>query len=364
MDRGTSQYSSAQHSIAQDATPRSSAEQDAAGQSASQVGSAERGVSRRGFLGGAGVLAGGALASAASGAAGAAGVAVAEEAGDAIAPAMGHIIHTSYICTGCRTCELSCVLFHERLINPQLSRNFVNIDYQDAHRTNVLYCQQCDDPKCLKACPTGALHVDETTGARVIDQDVCIGCQSCLNACIFAAGGQGQSRIKYNKQTGTCFKCDLCGGDPMCVKRCPLGATMASWVDYPDIVRPGIDDYVELTTEGAIEGITFSKEYSGAHAGKAEDEKEWALVPTETGVEVKGQVTSSDGAELRVRMSADFYDAQGNYLGSSVEHQYCMTMHEHLEITLEYACDDYSNIASVVLVGNVGYWVSVSDVEY
>ena len=317
---------------------------------------------RRGVIGGAA-----AAITGLAGASVAASVACASEAAAddaAIKPAMGHIVHQSYICTGCRTCELSCALFHERAINPQRARNIVNIDYQDAHRTNVLYCQQCDDPKCLKACPTGTLHVDPDTGARVIDQDVCIGCQSCLNACIFAAGGQGQSRIKYNPETGTCFKCDLCGGDPMCVKRCPLGASMASWIEYGPIVRPGIDDYVELSTEGAIEGIKFTKDYSGAHAGKCEDEKEWALVETESGVAVKGQVTSSEGAELRVRMTAEFYDKDGNLLGTSVEHQWCLTMHEHLEITLEYDCADYSDIASVKLVGNVGYWVSVSDVEY
>lgn len=52
----------------------------------------------------------------------------------------------------------------------------------------------------------------------------------------------------------------LTGGDPLCVKRCPLGASQLSWEEYT-VVRPGIDDYVEKSTEGALEGVTFTKEY-------------------------------------------------------------------------------------------------------
>ncbi len=320
----------------------------------------ENGVSRRGFIGGAGILAGGTLAANAA-------LANADEKPidtEAIAPSIGHINHVSYICTNCRTCELICALSHEQLINPRLSRNIVNCDIQAGYVTEVLYCQQCDDPKCLKACPTGALHVDPETGARVIDQDVCIGCQSCLNACIYAQGGQGVSRIKYNPETNTCFKCDLCGGDPMCVKRCPLGATQASWVEYGPIIRPRIDDYVEQVTEGALEGVTFEKDYSGPHAAKAADTRDWAVVATDTGVAAVGEITSSDGAELRVRMQASFFDADGNSLGDSAERQWCLTMHEYIPIELPIELADPSQVARVLLTANISYWVSTVDEEY
>ena len=317
-----------------------------------------QGVSRRGFLGGTGAAA----AVIAAGSAASAAIADVNEA--PIQPSMGHINHLSYICTGCKTCELTCVLSHEGLLNPRYARNIVNKDIQAGWVVNVLYCQQCDDPKCLKACPTGALHVDPETGARVIDQDVCIGCQTCLNACIFAAGGQGESRIKYNPETGKCFKCDLCGGDPICVKRCPLGASQASWIKYRDIIRPKIDDYVVATTEGAIEGVSFNKQYSGGQAAKAGDVRDWALVATETGVKAVGEVTSSEGGELRIRMYAEFLDAAGNVLGTSAEHQWCLTMHEYL--TMELALDgvDPASIAAVNLVADISYWVAGVDQEY
>lgn len=169
--------------------------------------------------------------------------------------------------------------------------------------------------------------------------------------------------IKYNPATNTCIKCDLCGGDPMCVKRCPLGASQLSWEEYT-VVRPGIDDYVEKSTEGALEGVTFTKEYTGPHAGKAMDEQDWALVPADGGVQVKGQVTSSDGADLRVKMHCDFKDASGNVLGSSEEHMWCMSIHEHLPLEFSFAIDDPSQIAEVVLIGDISYWVKGVDEEY
>ena len=319
------------------------------------------GFSRRNFL--MGTFAGGAAAATAM--AGLSGCSAEDDDTSlgGIQKSMGYITHMAKICTGCRTCELICALTHEKVINPLLSRNHVVTDIQAGHVTEVRYCQQCDDPKCMHACHAGALHVDPETGARVIDQDKCTGCQKCMNACIFAQAG-GESRIRYNAATNTCFKCDLCGGEPKCVQYCPLGASMASWIDYPEIIRPGIDDYVELTTEGAIEGITFEKDYSGAHAGKAQDEKPWAMVATDTGVKVVGQVTSSDGAELRVRIKAEFYDANGHLIDESVEHQYCMTMHEHMPIELEWDTADYSAVTTVVLVANIGYWVAGVDEEY
>ncbi len=318
------------------------------------------GVSRRGFLGGAGVAAG-VLATTA-------GMAMADEAApaeeEAIQPALGHINHLSYVCAGCRICEIVCTLSHEGKIQPSLARNIVHKDIQAGDLTHVLYCQQCDDPQCLKACPTGALHVDPETGARVIDQDVCIGCQTCLNACIYAQGGQGESRIKFNPETNTCFKCDLCGGDPLCVKYCPIGASQSSWIEYREIVRPGIDDYVENVTEGAIEGIEFVRAFTGLQAAKAQDTKEWALVATDTGAAAVGQFTSSEGGELRITMHAEFYDADGNLLGSSPEHQWCLTMHEYLDIELPIEIDDVSKIASVTLLADISYWVTGVDEEY
>ena len=43
-------------------------------------------------------------------------------------------------------------------------------------------CQHCENPECVKVCPTEASHVAED-GTIQIDKDKCIGCQFCVAQC-------------------------------------------------------------------------------------------------------------------------------------------------------------------------------------
>jgi protein NrfC len=181
----------------------------------------ENGISRRDLLRGAGLAFGGIAASAALSAC--APNTAAQSASDgttaALQKAKGHIDVDSSICAGCRTCIMTCTLRNEKVLNGELSRMQLSRDVLGGAICEPLPCKQCDGPECLWACPTGALHVDETTGARVIDSAVCIGCQSCVNSCPATP-----PRVRYNADTNKSFKCDLCGGEPQCVKFCPSGA--------------------------------------------------------------------------------------------------------------------------------------------
>ena len=47
----------------------------------------------------------------------------------------------------------------------------------------------------------------------MVNADLCIGCRMCTVAC--PLGG-----ITINYENGKSIKCDLCGGDPYCVKVC------------------------------------------------------------------------------------------------------------------------------------------------
>lgn len=76
-----------------------------------------KGVSRRGFLTGGGLIAGAAVMAGLAGCA-PAGKGELASTGEAVPKAKGHVVHQQYICSGCRTCELTCVLSHEQLINP------------------------------------------------------------------------------------------------------------------------------------------------------------------------------------------------------------------------------------------------------
>ena len=134
-------------------------------------------------------------------------------------PSKGYILANPDICGGCRTCEAVCSLHKEGISNPELARIQVLKDELDGYICEAMPCKQCDGPRCLLACPTGALHVDGVSGARVIDEDQCIGCKSCMEACPATP-----PRIRFNTAKNKSFKCDLCNGEPQCVTFCPTGA--------------------------------------------------------------------------------------------------------------------------------------------
>jgi Fe-S-cluster-containing hydrogenase component 2 len=64
----------------------------------------------------------------------------------------------------------------------------------------------------------------------IIEEEKCNGCMTCVNECPF----QG---ITYDKVNKKAIKCDLCGGDPMCVKVCQPGALVAFEPDRKQLFR-------------------------------------------------------------------------------------------------------------------------------
>jgi anaerobic carbon-monoxide dehydrogenase iron sulfur subunit len=129
-------------------------------------------------------------------------------------------------CTGCRTCEMACSLYHEGKCSPVLSRMRI-IKYEALGKSYPSVCCQCSKPQCSKpqcssVCPSGAIKPDEMTGALTVDEDLCTGCRTCLVAC---------PQIGFHPQKKVAFKCDLCGGEPQCVRFCTSGAISFSGVD-------------------------------------------------------------------------------------------------------------------------------------
>lgn len=131
----------------------------------------------------------------------------------------GRIVWDATLCTGCRACEVVCSLQHEGVVGPQLSRIRIATWEYEAWRTEAYVCKQCVAAECLAACPTGAISVDQRSGALAIHEDKCNGCRECMEAC-----PSSPSRIGYNAGKVVCVKCDLCGGEPQCVKSCQQGA--------------------------------------------------------------------------------------------------------------------------------------------
>lgn len=117
------------------------------------------------------------------------------------------------LCTGCRMCELTCSLAKTGIVTPSRARLRVRQSKENG-ACNVTICRHCKVPLCHNACPVPeAMYVDERTGAVSIIEEKCVGCLACAEACPFDA-------IQIGPE-GEVLKCDLCGGNPVCVRYCP-----------------------------------------------------------------------------------------------------------------------------------------------
>ncbi len=133
------------------------------------------------------------------------------------------IVHDPEHCTGCGLCDLMCSLYHEGEQGQAVSRGeLVGDRLTSEFSFNV--CWQCLSPACHEACPLKdeALVIDEVTGTKYVDPDVCYGCGDCIDACHLEA-----SRIKLYPAKNIVLMCDLCRGrseGPICIEYCSFDA--------------------------------------------------------------------------------------------------------------------------------------------
>lgn len=137
-------------------------------------------------------------------------------------------------CTGCKTCELACKDYHD-LSATVAFRKIYEYDgggftqNSDGTFTNDVWinyismnCNHCDNPACVKVCPTGAMHRDDQ-GFISVDHNRCVGCKYCEMACPYNVPS-------FDADLGQMRKCDGCsarvanGETPICVDACPLYA--------------------------------------------------------------------------------------------------------------------------------------------
>jgi anaerobic carbon-monoxide dehydrogenase iron sulfur subunit len=142
--------------------------------------------------------------------------------GDLIPNVDKKLFALSNLCTDCKICEVACSLIHspDGELNPLYSRIKIEHNPQVTSRVNkdgfgfvTAICHHCGNPPpCAEVCPTDAFYYDPVTLAAIIDQDKCIQCMECVPACPFD--------VVFVAPTGELLKCDLCGGEPACVKAC------------------------------------------------------------------------------------------------------------------------------------------------
>jgi tetrathionate reductase subunit B len=93
-------------------------------------------------------------------------------------------------------------------------------------------CNQCSKSPCTQVCPVGATF-ESPDGVALVDQEYCIGCAYCVQACPY-----GCRYIHPEKKVAD--KCTLCyhrlkkGIDPVCMEICPTKARIYGDLRDPD----------------------------------------------------------------------------------------------------------------------------------
>ena len=103
-------------------------------------------------------------------------------------------------CYGCHACAVSCK--SENGVNLGAFRSWVNQIEIGKYPNFMRYflprqCNHCEQPACIKVCPTGATYKRED-GVVLINKDRCIGCRYCITACPYDA----RSFVWYRRSKG------------------------------------------------------------------------------------------------------------------------------------------------------------------
>lgn len=108
-------------------------------------------------------------------------------------------------CSGCHLCEMVCSLHHTGLINTEKSAIRIESDDLETSLHTPVVCRQCKEMKCLEG-----EEVDERAAKKEFLWE-----ESRAERCPFRA---------LKRFGDIAYHCDLCAGDPRCVKVCTPGA--------------------------------------------------------------------------------------------------------------------------------------------
>lgn len=165
-------------------------------------------------------------------------------------------------CIGCNTCAVACKVSNN--LPKDVWWNVVHTEGRDFADTSKgtyggemqlswlpVNCMHCENAVCEEVCPTGAT-VKRDDGIVTVDEETCIGCKSCMEACPYDVRRLIENEPEYylelpigdpaakSHKGGTVEKCDSCAGridrgeKPACMELCPGRARYWGDLDDPE----------------------------------------------------------------------------------------------------------------------------------
>ena len=112
-----------------------------------------------------------------------------------------------------------------------------------------ILCNHCNNPTCVRVCPTQATYKDKTNGIVLMDPEKCIGCKTCMAACPYNAR-------YFDEEERAIDKCNFCydtklkesgGKITACAAACPADVRI-----FGDLTDPESDAYKLIHAPGKV----------------------------------------------------------------------------------------------------------------
>ena len=187
-------------------------------------------------------------------------------------------------CIGCKACQAACLEWND--LREEVGANVGVYDnphdlspatwtlmrfneWENPETKNLEWlirkdgCMHCEDPGCLKACPSPGAIVQYSNGIVDFVSENCIGCGYCVKGCPF-------NIPRISEVDKKAYKCTLCvdrvavGQAPACAKACPTQAI--SFGSKQDMIELAQERIVDLKGRGfANAGLYNPPGVGGTH---------------------------------------------------------------------------------------------------
>lgn len=123
-------------------------------------------------------------------------------------------------CTGCKECEKACIASKKSSVAVGKSRIIIEEKEGAYAATMCVHCEHCPP---ADVCPSALFEFHADGKYWTLDEHRCFACMACIPRCPY-------NGIFFEEEFGveTAYMCNLCGGDPECIKACPEGALTLS----------------------------------------------------------------------------------------------------------------------------------------